>query len=332
MSGRVGMGLERAKARALWVAAAVVAVVAVAFLVPGLHHGNDDPEPADDVPAMARTVMGVESFKAMIGRLRPLHQPLGEPEPGDWLYEHDEKGQTFAEYVASKPLVPDEARRTIYIQPLGTFSSAQRKVLHLTAEFVELYFNLPVTTLPVLPLTDIPRDTQRRHPEWGMRQVLTGFVLNDLLRPALPDDAFALIAITTMDLWPGEGWNFVFGQASLRNRVGVWSIYRFGDPELRPIDFQRCLRRTMATASHELGHMFSMHHCTAYECNMEGSNSAEESERKPLGLCPECLAKVCWATKTDPVRRFQALEAFARKHGFTEEADSYAALLRRLSE
>ena len=26
----------------------------------------------------------------------------------------------------------------------------------------------------------------------------------------------AVLALTTSDLWPGEGWNFVFGQASLR--------------------------------------------------------------------------------------------------------------------
>ena len=38
----------------------------------------------------------------------------------------------------------------------------------------------------------------------------------------LPKDAFAFVAFTSSDLWPGEGWNFVFGQASMEGRIGVW--------------------------------------------------------------------------------------------------------------
>lgn len=33
-------------------------------------------------------------------RLLPLHQPLPEPRPGDWLHRHDEPGQTYGEYLA----------------------------------------------------------------------------------------------------------------------------------------------------------------------------------------------------------------------------------------
>ena len=68
----------------------------------------------------------------------------------------------------------------------------------------------------------------------------------------------AYLALTASDLWPGQGWNFVFGEASLRQRIGVWSIYRNGDPET---DFQLCLRRTLSTASHETGHILGMAHC-----------------------------------------------------------------------
>jgi len=315
---------------ALLLGGSVAVVVAIVALV--IHDSGDAPDLKDDNPAPAGPRMTIGRLEAMIETLRPLYQELDEPKPGEWLYDHEEKGQTFAQYVASDPLVPDEVHRTIYVQPLGAFSTEQRRVLLLTAEFLGLYFDLPVTTLPVLPLKDVAPAALRRHPDWGMRQLLTRYVLDDILLPALPEDAFSLIGITTMDLWPGKGWNFVFGQASLRNRVGVWSIYRFGDPDLRPLDFRRCLRRTIATASHELGHMFSMRHCTAYQCNMGGSNSMEESDRGPLALCPECLAKVCWATGADPVQRYQGLEAFTRQHGFTEAADFYQASLRRLTE
>jgi archaemetzincin len=70
--------------------------------------------------------------------------------------------------------------------------------------------------------------------------------------------------------------------------------------------------------------MFSMLHCTAYECCMCGSNSRQESDGRPLALCPECMAKVCWAAKADPVERYRKLETFCRKNGLDDDAAFYA--------
>jgi len=53
------------------------------------------------------------------------------------------------------------------------------------------------------------------------------------------------IAFTASDLWPGPGWNFVFGLASLRERVGVWSIHRFGNPSKGQAAFTQTLLRTL---------------------------------------------------------------------------------------
>jgi archaemetzincin len=130
----------------------------------------------------------------------------------------------------------------------------------------------------------------------------------------------AYIAFTASDLWPGEGWNFVFGQATLRDRVGVWSIQRNGDPDESPAAFQLALLRTLKIAMHEAGHMFSIAHCTAYRCLMAGTNSLEESDRAPLWLCPECMAKIAWATHADPVLRYLRLAQFCDAQGFRNEA------------
>ena len=46
-------------------------------------------------------------------RLLPLHKPLPEPRPGDWLRRHEEPGQTYAEYLASEPGRADRQRRII---------------------------------------------------------------------------------------------------------------------------------------------------------------------------------------------------------------------------
>jgi archaemetzincin len=263
-------------------------------------------------------------LQQMIEKLRPLHAGLAPPRPGDWLAEHEEPGQTFDEYRRSDPVTARGTRRVIYIQPIGSFTAAQRRVVDLTAEFMRHYFGMRVSTLPDIPVgADWPAHARRVHPSWGDDQLLTGHILERVLEPRLPNDAATLLGFTAFDLWPGRGWNFVFGQASLRDRVGVWSIYRNGDPAGSASEFRRCLLRTIKTATHETGHMFTMQHCTAYECNMCGSNHREEADRRPLALCPECLAKLLWATENDPIPRFESLAAFCRSHGLEAEAAFY---------
>jgi archaemetzincin len=263
-------------------------------------------------------------------KLLPLHTPLAKPQPGEWLAEHEEPGQTFGQYVRAHPIRAEKNRRTIYLQPFGPFNPTQRKVLDITAEGLGIYFDLPVKTCEDLSLEVIPADARRKHPSWGMDQILSTYVLDRVLRPRLPDDAVVYLALTASDLWPGEGWNFVFGQASLAARVGVWSIYRNGDPEASNDAFRLCLLRTLKTATHETGHMFSMQHCTLYECNMCGANHREESDRRPLALCPHCLAKFCYATGADPAKRYEKLIALCSKHGLKAEEDFYRKLLEAL--
>ncbi len=270
------------------------------------------------------------TLPAAFQRLLPLHTKLGPPQPHDWLAEHEEPGQSYAQYVGGQPNRVGKQRRTIYVQPLGEFDPAQRKVLERTAEFLGIYFQLPVKVRDDLSLDVIPAAARREHPTWHVKQILSTYVLDKVLRPRLPADACAYIALTASDLWPGEGWNFVFGQASLSERVGVWSIARNGDPHGGDAEFRACLLRTLKTASHETGHMFSMQHCTLYECNMCGSNHREEADRRPLWLCPHCLAKLCYATGADPVRRFKDLAAFSKRAGLQAEEAFYEKSLALL--
>ena len=264
-------------------------------------------------------------------KLKPLAQPLAKPRPGDWLAEHKEAGQTFAQYLAARPVRKSEQLKTIYICQISDFSREQERVLDIACEYLSVVYQVPVKRRQRMALADIPARARRTHPQWGDKQILTTYVLDEVLEKTRPDDALAYLAFTSSDLYPQDDWNFVFGQAKLRERVGVWSIYRFGDPSKGEVDFRQCLRRTLSTASHETGHILTIQHCMAFACNMNGSNNLPESDRQPLHFCPVCLRKVCWNLRVDPAEYLTGLEAFCRRQKLAEEAQWYAKAREKLA-
>jgi len=253
----------------------------------------------------------------------PFFSPMGKPEESDWLARFNEPGQTFEEYINGNPTLPTAKRQTVYIQPMGEFTASQRKVLNLTAEYMKAFYNLPVKLNSVKGLENIPKDMKRSNPFDWQKQIKTGYFLEVLLPKLLPADAAAFICFTNYDLYPDENWNFVFGQASLQNRVGVWSLWRFGSPDKSAEDYKKFLARTLKVAMHETGHMFSMLHCTKYVCLMSGSNHLGEADRRPLDVCPECMAKIAWGMNYEPSKRYRNLAEFWKRQGWTDEEKSF---------
>jgi archaemetzincin len=115
----------------------------------------------------------------------------------------------------------------------------------------------------------------------------------------------------------------VFGQASLRGKVGVWSIYRFGNPEMGEQAYKLCLMRTLKTASHETGHALSMKHCISYHCNLNGSNHIDELDRNPAWFCSTCFSKVCWNLGLSEGQTLQKLHLFWKEKGLKVQAEYY---------
>ena len=73
-----------------------------------------------------------EPYLKLESTLRPLADPLPPPRPGDWLAEHDEPGQTFAEYLDARPVRRSDKLHTIYLCLVGDFTEAQRRILDVT--------------------------------------------------------------------------------------------------------------------------------------------------------------------------------------------------------
>lgn len=254
-----------------------------------------------------------------IDTLSALAAPFDPGGPRDWIASNPERGQWFNEYVFCRPVRPDREKYVQYVLPIGTFDVKQQEILELTAEHLGLFYRLPVKILDGVGIDDIPESVRRINPWHGMEQILSGYCLDNILAPRLPSDGLFIEGLTTSDLWPGRNWNFVFGQADLYRRVGVSSMFRIGNPSSGPEGFRNCLLRMIKTMVHEAGHMYSIRHCTAFECVMNGCNSIDEADRRPLELCPDCLKKLRWGIGFDPVRRYEDLSLFYARVGLDGE-------------
>ncbi|HUT22911.1 MAG TPA: archaemetzincin, partial [Sumerlaeia bacterium] len=288
-----------------------------------------------DEETRRRAIGSLEGVPQVLRKaLDPTHdfEPIPAPRSGDWLAVHPESGQTFDEYARSRPNRPDAARNKIYLQPLGAFPLSEADFLRQLERFASAYFGLAVQVLPSLDLGGHAIKT-RRNPFTRNRQILTGDVLT-LLKRKLPGDAYCILAITMEDLYPEPSWNFVFGQASPRDRVGVYSFARY-DPEFYgqergPNYHEILLRRSCRVLAHETGHMFGIAHCIHFKCVMNGSNHLAESDSRPLHLCPVDLRKLQHNVGFDVADRYARLRQFYADAGLAPEAQWIANRLGRI--
>ncbi len=248
--------------------------------------------------------------------------PVPRPGPHDWLASHPEPGQTFAAFLAGHPPRPDPARRVLYLQPFGPFHTGQEPPLDLLGRFAAAFFTLEVAVLPVAPVAGV---TMRINRHTGQRQLLTRDLLA-LLADRRPAAACCVVGITMDDLYPDPAWNFVFGQAWPRDRVGVYSFARYLPPQTGPAA-GLLLRRSCKVLAHETAHLLGIAHCVFYSCLMNGSNHLAESDARPLHLCPVDLRKLQHSLGFDAAARYRRLREFAEDAGFADEARWLAAQL-----
>ena len=256
-------------------------------------------------------------------KLKSLHMKLSPIQPGDWLANHEEAGQSVNQYIRSRRIRPGAVKKYIYIQRIGDFSQKQKLVLDRCKEYMAICFGVEVKEVTPLADSSIPKSGQRTHPTFGMKQFYTKYLLDEVLKKRKPVDALCLIGFTATDLYPHPDWNFVFGIARPRDGLGLWSIKRNGDPAKSEEMYQLCLKRTIHTAIHEAGHLFNIRHCIAYDCVMNGSNSREESDRRELYFCPSCLYKLCGNLKIKPEKRFAELAQFCEDNKFPDQANFF---------
>ena len=63
-----------------------------------------------------------------------------------------------------------------------------------------------------------------------------------------------------------------------------------------------------------------------------GTNGLHETDRRPLDVCPECMAKICWATNTSPRERYERLARFCAANGLERERRFFEASAEALKK
>lgn len=236
-------------------------------------------------------------------KLKKVHETLDKAEQGGWLYEHLELGQSVN---AFKKQIYDSNGK-IYIFPVAESNWKHPQILKALKEYFEISFCAEVEVKDLLLLDKhVPSNAKRYRQDLNTTQYRTEYILNQIVKPHCPVDSLACIGITDSDLWPGRGWNFVYGQALPESRLGIWSTHRF----------QGDLKRIVAVAAHETGHILGIRHCLAYKCLMCGSNNYGEATDKPMLFCPHCLEKLRIHRGCDLRDRYQKLLKFFNREDF----------------
>jgi archaemetzincin len=248
---------------------------------------------------------------------------------GDDRYGDQGVLQSFEAYRRSRPARQTAQRQAIYLSRIGALTPVQELMVTATAEYLALFFDLPLRPGADFDPATFRRWGIREHPSRGHPQLLTDYLLDEVLWLDRPPEALICLGVTAWDLCSdshsGGEWGSVFGEA-VYGHAGVWSLRYLGDPAGSDRAFRRCLRRSCAVATHEALHVLGLDHCDGVPCNMRGAACLSG----PLHLCPACLRKLCWNRQVDLLPYLQRLRDHLDHWEFAEAVERYQSMIQLL--
>ncbi len=174
--------------------------------------------------------------------------------------------------------------RIIYLAPMG---DGDREHLEGSAEGVREQFGL-----------DVKIGENQGLPAYAFNEARNQYNSNMILKRLLetsPSDALKIVGVTNVDLF-SPIFSYVFGEAQFGGKGAVVSTFRLGpglDDEPRggcPSLANRLEKEIM----HELGHTFTLRHCSDPDCVMHYSTGVQCADRKFAFFCSACRDLMLW--------------------------------------
>jgi archaemetzincin len=284
----------------------------------------------EQILAMGLAGESIATKKIISHQYEKFYDMIAAPDIGDWLMTHKEYGQNYVEYIRNGIIPIDELRDTIYLAPLscdGEGGSIDPSFVNSILVICEAYFYGMKVRLLNKAINLKNYEINLRIYEETKLQINANEILECLVQE-LPKNAYCLLAFTEHDLYNDnnvikprnyvkkssrklndvkDSYNFCYGLSAQKYKVAVVSFARY-DPlfySTAKINYESSkhqekiikyffiiLKRACKVMIKEICHMFGLKNCIFFQCNMNGFNSMEEFDKKPLEICPVCLRKL----------------------------------------
>ena len=170
----------------------------------------------------------------------------------------------------------DLSQNKILISPIGI---DEHSILEQLGEKIFGIFGYPVNICELLDDIEFAYSPERH-------QYNSTLILNKLSE-TVPADYLKVIAVCKKDLFIPI-LTYVFGEAQLNGRSCIVSLYRLKDTKAVLNPEGVFAERVIKEAVHELGHTFSIRHCSDNSCVMHYCRSLNDVDNKKISMCRYC--------------------------------------------
>ena len=234
----------------------------------------------------------------------------------------------FQEYAASNP--PRNAqRRPLSLCVIGELSQTEERLLLIVREYLGITFDTPIRVQRRIASGEVPVELRRFDERFNDLQLDSAGLLREVLAPRLSADSYAIVGVTTVDLFPLPTTELLEGQGAAASHASLFLLPHH--PQEGPIaaaEARRIVLSGLAEGFRGIAPLYGLGACPDTDCLHHAADVSKDPE---VLLCPACLHSLCWNLEIEPEALLRSQQRFFIKYGLRDEAAACQTMLRRLA-